>query len=285
MTTYSAVVTTGIYCRPGCRARPRAENVRTFELAASAEAAGFRACLLPPIPDGGPPRSGCPRARLPCGPADHRRRAGHRDRGGARGETRGLAPASAADLPWPAGHHSRPAGQVEACALRAAAARRHRPGRGRRGVRVGVRQPAPVQPADARGFPGRAQRPASPPEAGRPAGRGRRADDAAAVPAALRLGHDGGVLREPCGARRGVGVGRGVPQDDQPRWRSGRAGDPPGRIRSPAAPGPPAVLGGTDTRGGPGRPDGRDRCQSWRPGPRCMGPVRGSGTGRRGPGM
>jgi AraC family transcriptional regulator, regulatory protein of adaptative response / DNA-3-methyladenine glycosylase II len=45
VTTYSAVVTTGIYCRPGCGARPRAENVRTFELAASAEAAGFRACL------------------------------------------------------------------------------------------------------------------------------------------------------------------------------------------------------------------------------------------------
>jgi AraC family transcriptional regulator, regulatory protein of adaptative response / DNA-3-methyladenine glycosylase II len=42
---YSAVVTTGIYCRPGCGARPLAENVRTFELAASAEAAGFRACL------------------------------------------------------------------------------------------------------------------------------------------------------------------------------------------------------------------------------------------------
>ena len=45
MTTYSAVVTTRIYCRPGCAARPLAENVRTFELAASAEAAGFRACL------------------------------------------------------------------------------------------------------------------------------------------------------------------------------------------------------------------------------------------------
>jgi AraC family transcriptional regulator of adaptative response / DNA-3-methyladenine glycosylase II len=45
MTTFSAVVTTGIYCRPGCGARPRAENVRTFELAAAAEAAGFRACL------------------------------------------------------------------------------------------------------------------------------------------------------------------------------------------------------------------------------------------------
>lgn len=45
MTTYSAVRTTGIYCRPGCGARPRAENVTTFELAAAAEAAGFRACL------------------------------------------------------------------------------------------------------------------------------------------------------------------------------------------------------------------------------------------------
>jgi len=45
MTTFSAVRTTGIYCRPGCGARPLAENVRTFELAAAAEAAGFRACL------------------------------------------------------------------------------------------------------------------------------------------------------------------------------------------------------------------------------------------------
>jgi AraC family transcriptional regulator of adaptative response / DNA-3-methyladenine glycosylase II len=43
--TLSAVVTTGIYCRPGCPARPDARNVRPFELAAAAEAAGFRACL------------------------------------------------------------------------------------------------------------------------------------------------------------------------------------------------------------------------------------------------
>jgi AraC family transcriptional regulator of adaptative response / DNA-3-methyladenine glycosylase II len=41
----SGVVTTGIYCRPGCSARPRAENVRTFALAAAAEAAGYRSCL------------------------------------------------------------------------------------------------------------------------------------------------------------------------------------------------------------------------------------------------
>ncbi len=44
MSTFSAVVTTGIYCRPGCPARPHAENVRSFPLAAAAEAAGFRAC-------------------------------------------------------------------------------------------------------------------------------------------------------------------------------------------------------------------------------------------------
>src|SRR5262249_19116811 len=40
-----AVVTTGIYCRPGCSARPRAENVLRFPVAAAAEAAGYRACL------------------------------------------------------------------------------------------------------------------------------------------------------------------------------------------------------------------------------------------------
>jgi AraC family transcriptional regulator of adaptative response / DNA-3-methyladenine glycosylase II len=44
MTTYSAVVTTGIYCRPGCTAKPLAQNVRTFDHPAAAEAAGFRAC-------------------------------------------------------------------------------------------------------------------------------------------------------------------------------------------------------------------------------------------------
>jgi AraC family transcriptional regulator of adaptative response / DNA-3-methyladenine glycosylase II len=45
MSGVSAVVTTGIYCRPGCSAQPLAQNVRQFPLAAGAEAAGFRACL------------------------------------------------------------------------------------------------------------------------------------------------------------------------------------------------------------------------------------------------
>jgi AraC family transcriptional regulator, regulatory protein of adaptative response / DNA-3-methyladenine glycosylase II len=37
-------VTTGIYCRPGCSARPNRENLRSYVLAAGAEADGFRAC-------------------------------------------------------------------------------------------------------------------------------------------------------------------------------------------------------------------------------------------------
>jgi AraC family transcriptional regulator, regulatory protein of adaptative response / DNA-3-methyladenine glycosylase II len=45
MGNFNAVVTTGIYCRPGCAARPNRANVREFSLAAAAEAAGFRACL------------------------------------------------------------------------------------------------------------------------------------------------------------------------------------------------------------------------------------------------
>ena len=45
MGSFNAVVTTSIYCRPGCAGRPNRANVRAFGLAAAAEAAGFRACL------------------------------------------------------------------------------------------------------------------------------------------------------------------------------------------------------------------------------------------------
>jgi AraC family transcriptional regulator of adaptative response / DNA-3-methyladenine glycosylase II len=38
------VVTTKIYCRPSCSARPKPENVRVFESPAAARAAGMRAC-------------------------------------------------------------------------------------------------------------------------------------------------------------------------------------------------------------------------------------------------
>src|SRR4051812_22191617 len=42
---FSAVTSTGIYCRPSCPARtPKRENVRFFPTAAAAQGAGFRAC-------------------------------------------------------------------------------------------------------------------------------------------------------------------------------------------------------------------------------------------------
>lgn len=44
-TFYTAVTTTGIYCRPSCPARtPRAENMIFLASAAAAQSAGFRAC-------------------------------------------------------------------------------------------------------------------------------------------------------------------------------------------------------------------------------------------------
>src|SRR5690242_10560687 len=54
---FTAVHTTGIYCRPSCPARtPRASNVSFHRTAASAQAAGFRACkrCLPGASPGSP---------------------------------------------------------------------------------------------------------------------------------------------------------------------------------------------------------------------------------------
>ncbi|WP_162574107.1 DNA-3-methyladenine glycosylase 2 family protein [Variovorax sp. PBL-H6] len=43
---FTAVTSTGVYCRPVCRVKlPRRENCRFFQHAAQAEAAGFRPCL------------------------------------------------------------------------------------------------------------------------------------------------------------------------------------------------------------------------------------------------
>ena len=43
--TFTAVRTTGIYCRPGCPATPLRRNTTPFPYAAAAEAAGYRPCL------------------------------------------------------------------------------------------------------------------------------------------------------------------------------------------------------------------------------------------------
>ncbi|WP_278629052.1 Ada metal-binding domain-containing protein [[Clostridium] symbiosum] len=44
---FVGIKSTGIYCRPVCRARqPKAENCTFFTTAAEAEQAGYRPCLL-----------------------------------------------------------------------------------------------------------------------------------------------------------------------------------------------------------------------------------------------
>ena len=68
---FTAVVTTGIYCRPGCPARtPKQGNARQFPTAAAAETAGYRACLRcrpyrgAPVIPGGTPELVCGAVRL-----------------------------------------------------------------------------------------------------------------------------------------------------------------------------------------------------------------------------
>jgi AraC family transcriptional regulator, regulatory protein of adaptative response / DNA-3-methyladenine glycosylase II len=62
----SAVITTGIYCRPGCAGRPKPEHVRRFDLAAAAEASGYRACLRCRPYRSGPPRQWSTGPELVC---------------------------------------------------------------------------------------------------------------------------------------------------------------------------------------------------------------------------
>jgi AraC family transcriptional regulator of adaptative response / DNA-3-methyladenine glycosylase II len=66
----AAVVTTRIYCLPACSARPRADHVQRFPLAAAAEAAGYRACYRcrpyrsPPVLSASMPELVCRAVRL-----------------------------------------------------------------------------------------------------------------------------------------------------------------------------------------------------------------------------
>ena len=58
---FTAVSSTGVYCRPVCRVRtPKRENCRFFALAAQAESAGYRPCLRcrPELAPGATPLSG-----------------------------------------------------------------------------------------------------------------------------------------------------------------------------------------------------------------------------------
>lgn len=87
---YTAVRTTGIYCRPSCPAQtPRRENVQFFPTAAAAQEAGFRACkrCRPDLTPGSPEWDG--RADM-AGRAMRLIQDGAVDRAGVDGLARGL---------------------------------------------------------------------------------------------------------------------------------------------------------------------------------------------------
>jgi O-6-methylguanine DNA methyltransferase len=74
-TTISAVRTTGVFCRPGCPARPLPGNVERYGNVGAALAAGYRPCkrCFPLHEEGRPPRRGAPLVALaviatPLGP-------------------------------------------------------------------------------------------------------------------------------------------------------------------------------------------------------------------------
>ena len=145
---FTAVRTTGIYCRPSCPARtPLARNVSFFTTAAAAQGAGFRACRRC-RPDAAPGLARVGRARRrrrPRDAADRRRRGGALRRPRA-GRPPRLLRAAAAPAARRRARRRRPRARPGAArADRAAAHRDHRPADGRRRLRGRVRQHPAVQ--------------------------------------------------------------------------------------------------------------------------------------------
>jgi hypothetical protein len=217
---------------------------------------------LPALPGRRAGRRQRSRPRLRVRPAHHHGRAGRRrHRGGARAAGWDIRAPPAAAVPPAPRRHPRPAGQVPAGALRPPAARRHRPHRRGHRLRLGVRQPAPVQPEHARGIRRITDRPAGPPAPRGPA-RGRRRPGAATPgPARLPLGRHVRVPRRAPGAGRGNGRQQHVPADDHPGGRAWPAGSVARRPGLPAAPRALALLGRPDPRGGTRQPVARHRAR------------------------
>jgi AraC family transcriptional regulator of adaptative response / DNA-3-methyladenine glycosylase II len=128
---YTAVRTTGIYCRPSCPARtPAFANVTFFPTAAAAQAAGFRACkrCLPDATPGSPDWDVRADAAGPRDAADRRRRRRPRGRRGAGRPARLHARASSPDPHRRARRRAARAGPRAARADRPRAGRDHRAG-------------------------------------------------------------------------------------------------------------------------------------------------------------
>ena len=151
---FVAVTSTGIYCRPSCPAIvPKRENVRFYPSAAAAQGAGFRAVCAVTRTRSRARRSGTAAATSRAGDGvDRGRRRRPRGRRGPRA-ARGLQRAP----PHAAAHRGARRGAARARSRAAVAERAdadpdERPATGRRRVRGGLLQRAPVQRHDPRGL-------------------------------------------------------------------------------------------------------------------------------------
>ena len=105
---FTAVTSTGIYCRPSCPARtPKPENVRFYPSAAAAQQAGFRACkrCRPDASPGSPEWDG--RAERTSGSSQHDQVARMPEPGGPHRPSRALAAwrSYAVQYLWATGDH------------------------------------------------------------------------------------------------------------------------------------------------------------------------------------
>ena len=229
MDRFSAVVTTGIYCRPGCGAQPLAQNVQLVPargLGRGRRLPGLHA--LPPVPLAAVRLLDGSGARLPGRAPGPGRRARQRERGRPRRTPRRLGPAPAPPLQGAAGRDAGRAGTLGPGPLRAAAPRRHRPDRDPDRARGGVRQPAPVQPRLPRRLPRVAPRAAGPPPQGGSSRRRRRPAPAPRVPRPARLAGPGRVLLRPRHSRRRGRRRRHLPANDRRPRQARRARARPG---------------------------------------------------------
>ena len=174
---FTAVTSTGIYCRPSCPAMtPKGANVRFYATAAAAQLAGFRACKRC-RPDAAPGSPEWETRADVVGRAMRLIADGVVDREGVPGlagrlglqHPPGRAPAAGRGRRRPLGLGARPAGPT-----RPGADRDHRTAHGRRGLRRRFRQHPPVQRLGAghlRSEPERLAAPGTPPHRGaRPPG-------------------------------------------------------------------------------------------------------------------
>ena len=187
---YTAVRTTGIYCRPSCPARtPALANVTFHPSAAAAQAAGYRACkrCLPDATPGSPDWDVAADRGRARDAADRRRR--RRPRGRRRARPAGRLHAAPPHPDPHRGARRRPAGPGPrpARADRAGADRDDRPDLRRHRVRGRLRQRPAVQRHRPRGLR-RDARPSCAAGAAAPTRSDRHGDDAAGGAHAVR-GH------------------------------------------------------------------------------------------------